>query len=397
MRIKITIKITNRSAEPFDTPFRHSYSGALRRENMSAASPITRQTVGQTFTAALSVLALGVVVQLGAVGWAFIARNHALPEYGDLPTMARLTSPLGMRPDFGSELFNETPELAVIDPNAAAQPPKPTPVPVGSQKTAEAVPQTRFEELVLQGKQLRERGDTGNALTRFREAAAMDPRNPIAIAELAVTYEKMRMPDRSSEQWKRIYEMGDAAGIYFSLAESKLKETQARATLEAMPQTGAAGGPAPDLSVLIEGIAPGALLGLGKIRTEDQTAPDSQKKFTLHIPVRARPRAKVDVHDLVIHVMFYDKVDGKNVVQTSANVGSKWVSSPVDWADSDTEELAVEYQLPRPERTKRETREFFGYLVRIYYKQQLQAAVAEPERLAQQYPAPAILPNTNDP
>ncbi len=363
---------------------------------MPAASPITRQTVGQTFTAALSVLGLGVILQLGAVGWAFIARNHALPDFGEMPTMARLTSPVGMRPDFSSDLFNESPELPIIDPNAATVPPKPTPVPVGSQKAAEAVPQTRFDELILQGKQLRERGDTGNALTRFREAGAMDPRNPIAIAELAATYEKMRMLDRSAEQWKRIYEMGDAAGIYFSLAESKLKETQARAILEAMPQTGAAGGPPPDTSVMIEGIAPGAMIGLGKLRTQDQADADAQKKFTLHIPVRARPRAKVDVHDLVIHVMFYDKVDGKNVVQTSANVGSKWVTSPVDWADSDTEELAVEYQLPRPDRTKREAREFFGYLVRIYYKQQLQMAVAEPERLGQQYPAPAVLSKPND-
>ena len=365
---------------------------------MPAASPITRQTVGYTFTVALGVLGAGVVLQLGAVGWAFIARNHASPEIGDLPTMARLTMPVGMRPDLNGDAFPETPELPSADANPDL-PPRPVPVPVGAQKMPEAVPQTRFDELIQQGKQLRERGDTGNALTRFREAAAMDARNPVAIAELAATFDRMRLFDRSAEQWKRIYEMGDAAGIYFSLAESKLKETQARAILEAMPQTGTPGAPPPDTSVLIEGIAPGALLGLGKIRAEDQEEPGSQKKFTLHIPVRARPRAKIEVHDLVIHVMFYDKVDGKNVVQTSANVGSKWMTTPVDWADTDTEELAVEYQLPRPEpgRARRETREYFGYLVRVYYKQQLQASFAEPERLAQQYPAPAILPKNNEP
>ena len=370
---------------------------------MPVASPITRQTVGHTFTVALGVLGVGVAVQLGAVGWAFIARNHAQVDMGDLPTMARLTSPVGMRPDFSGDPFSETPEQPpqqiTTDAQGAVVPPKPTPVPVGVAKTADAVPQTRFDELVLQGKQLRERGDTGNALTKFREAAAMDPRNPIAIAELAATFEKMQMRERSAEQWKRIYDMGDAAGIYFSLAESKLKETQARAMIEA-GGTGATGAaPPPDTSVLIEGIAPGALVGLGKIRTEDQEEPGSLKKFTLHIPVRARPRAKIEVHDLVIHVMFYDKVDGKNVVQTSANVGSKWMTTPVDWADTDTEELAVEYQLPRPEpgRARRETREYFGYLVRVYYKQQLQASTAEPERLAQQYPAPAILPKNNEP
>ena len=370
---------------------------------MSVASPITRQTVGHTFTVALGVLGVGVAVQLGAVGWAFIARNHAQPDTGDLPMMARLTSPVGMRPDFSGDPFSETPEQPpqqiTTDAQGTVLPPRPVPVPVGAMKTADAVPQTRFDELVLQGKQLRERGDTGNAMTKFREAAAMDPRNPIAIAELAATFEKMQMRERSAEQWKRIYEMGDAAGIYFSLAESKLKETQARAMIEA-GGTGAAGAvPPPDTSLLIEGIAPGALVGLGKIRAEDQDDGGSLKKFTLHIPVRARPRAKIEVHDLVIHVMFYDKVDGKNVVQTSANVGSKWVTPPVDWTDTDTEELAVEYQLPRPEpgRAKRETREYFGYLVRVYYKQQLQASFAEPERLAQQYPAPAILPKNNEP
>ena len=370
---------------------------------MPAASPITRQTVGHTFTAALGVLGLGVVLQLGAVGWAFIARHHAQPDAGELPPMARLTLPLGMRPDFSGDPFTETPEQPpqqlTTEPQAAsAVPPKPTPVPVGAARMAEAIPQTRFDELVLQGKQLRERGDTGNAMTKFREASAMDPRNPIAIAELAATFEKVRLLDRSAEQWKRIYDMGDAAGIYFSLAESKLKETQARAIMETQPQTAATGAPGPDTTVLIEGIAPGALLGLGKIRNENQEDFSSQKKFTLHIPVRARARARIEVHDLVIHVMFYDKVDGKNVVQTSANVGSKWSTSPVDWMDSDTEELAVEYQLPRPDpgRAKRETREYFGYIVRMYYKQQLQASLAEPERLAEQYPAPAILPK-NEP
>ncbi len=370
---------------------------------MLAASPITRQTVGQTFAVALSVLGLGVLGQLGAVGWAFIARHHAPRPAEDLaisnpPALARLTSPLAMRPDFSADPLIETPEQPpeqlTTDPNA---PMKPTPVPVGAQSAPEAVPQTRFDELVLQGKQFRERGDMGNALTKLREANAMDPRNPIAIAELAATFEKMRLPDRSSEQWKRIYEMGGAAGIYFSLAESKLKETQARALIEAMP----AGTPAsagPDTSTQIDGIAPGALVGLGKITTEDLSDAESLKKFKLRIPIKARPRSKIEVRDLVIHVLFYDKVDGKNVVQTSANVNSRWVSSPADWADTDTEELAVEYQLPRPDpgRAKRETREFFGYLVRVYYKQQLQAATAEPERLAQQYPAPPTLPKNND-
>jgi hypothetical protein len=226
----------------------------------------------------------------------------------------------------------------------------------------------------------------------------MDPRNPVSIAELAYTYEKMNLPDRADEQWKRIYEMGSGAGgVYYSLAESKLKERQARAILGAMPAGSTPAATSPDLSASVDGIAPGAMLGIGKITVDEQIDSDSLKHFTLRIPVKARPRAKIDVKDFVIHVLFYDKVDGRNIVQTSANVNYKWATAPTDWADGDAEELAVDYQLTRPDnaRARRESREYFGYIVRIYYKQQLQAAVADPERLGAQYPAPNVLP-TND-
>jgi hypothetical protein len=60
----------------------------------------------------------------------------------------------------------------------------------------------------------------------------------------------------------------------------------------------------------------------------------------------------------------------------------------VDWTDSDTEELKIEYKLPKPETPaeKRENRKYFGYIVRVYYKRQLQAATSGPDWLAQQYP-----------
>ncbi len=381
----------------FDTARRKTYSRGFIRLYMPVASPITRQTVGATFSVALAVLGLGVVAQMGGVGWAFATRFQMAKKEaaaGDLPLFARLTAPVGMRPDFSSDPFStmmEEPLPTSGELRPPGFPPRPGPVPVGSPKAVETVPQTRFDELILQGKQLRERGDTGNALTKFREAGAMDPRNPIAIAELAATFDRMRLPERAAEQWKRIYEMGDTAGIYFSLAESKLKETRTRAILETAPQ------PAPTAATPVEGIAPGLLVGLGRVRSEDRSDAASLKRFTLLIPIKARPQSKIEVRDLVIHVLFYDKLDGKNVVQTSANVNSKWVTSPADWTDTDTEELAVEYQLPRPEagQTKREVREFFGYIVRVYYKQQLQAATAEPERLAEQYPAPPIL-KTNE-
>lgn len=371
---------------------------------MPIAAPITRQTAGQTFTIALAVLGVGVLLQLGAVGWAFVARFHEErePVPAEPPMFARLTAPVGMRPDFTADPFSTTIEEAPTPTLGEMRPPgalaRPVPVPARTAKPTEDVPLTRFDELVQQGKYFRDRGDTANALTRFREAGAMDPRNPIAIAELAATLEAMRLPDRAAEQWKHIYEMGRAAGIYFSLAESKLREVQAQARLDAL-----GGGGAP---VLPGSTGPGttgggggaATVAVGKLRVEERNDAASQKRFKLIIPIKSLGQAKIEAPHLAIHVLFYDRLDGTTVVQTSANVNSKWVTAPADWADSDTEELAVEYQLPMPEKGsgKREVREFYGYLVRIYYKGQLQSATAEPARLNDDYPAPATLPRKSD-
>jgi hypothetical protein len=137
-----------------------------------------------------------------------------------------------------------------------------------------------------------------------------------------------------------------------------------------------------------------ATLSLLPIALEEQPDEQSIKHFSLHIPIKTRPDTHINVRDVVVHVLFYDLVGGQTVVQTSGNVKARWVNPPADWIKSDTEELAVEYDLPKPGAgaTRREIRKYYGYLVRVYYRNQLQAAIAEPERLRRQYPAPPILP-----
>src|SRR5258708_6987302 len=129
--------------------------------------------------------------------------------------------------------------------------------------------------------------------------------------------------------------------------------------------------------------AAGATVGLLPITLEDVPDPNSIARFNLHIPIQARPNAQINTHALLIHVLFYDIVDGKEVVQTSANVTSRWARQPPEWSQRDTEELQVEYQLPKPHpgTGQRGDRKYFGYIVRLYYQQQLQTAVALPELL----------------
>ncbi len=359
----------------------------------AAVSPIARPSVGRTFIVAISLLGCIALAQIGAVGWMFANRfttlterakqgparlvaTNAAPAPGDLATTATLDA----RDPFEA--------ARNVPPSSEPIAPPPKPVPVSSAKlNPQAPPETRYQELVLTGKQLRERGDTGSALVKLREAMALEPQNPEVIAELAVTFERMSQMDKAAEQWKRIFDMGDAAGSFFIAAESRMKMSQAQAIAAAQSIQGVGANNAP-----LSRLKPDAVLGIGEITRQDK--PESGGlRFALRVPIKSKRGEKVGVADVDIHVLFYDMVDDKTPVQTSADVSYRFASAPIDWATGDPEMLEVEYsqQPPLARGPKTEKRVYHGYVVRVYYKGQLQDLRAEPETLNAKFPAPQTL------
>lgn len=275
--------------------------------------------------------------------------------------------------------------------------PRPTPVPV----RRVATPESRVNDLLNLARILRDRGDTSTALTRLREAQVIAPMNCQIVSEMAMTYEKMGLTEKAIEQWRRIYLLGERAGIYYAAAEAKLQAYELPSPPAATPT------PAPQLDGGLpppEGpatLASKPLLSLGRVGTVDDTL-NSQplRRLKLRVPIQARPGAHVDVHDVVIQVFFYDQTPEGSIVETNANVSSTWASSPVDWNKPEPEVLEVEYAQPEPDiksaRTQ-EHRNYFGYVVRVYYKNDLNAMVAEPVKLLKQFPPPVTLPNSDLP
>ena len=141
------------------------------------------------------------------------------------------------------------------------------------------------------------------------------------------------------------------------------------------------------------GFQPGASIGVGEITSEQDAEGPAMQRLTLRVPLMVRPQTKIDVRDMVIQVLFYDTLDDKKDVRTNANVSSRWATSPPDWNGDETEVLEVEYHqaAPDPKAATKENRKYACYIVRVYYKDELQAARAAPPRLAQQFPAPQFL------
>src|SRR4026209_21790 len=101
--------------------------------------------------------------------------------------------------------------------SAAAQPSVP---PAAALSTP---PPSIVGQLLREGKEFRERGDTTNALARFQEALDSEPHNSGVLQEMAQTYESMQMFDRANDVWRRIKQISPSDSSTYALADRRLK------------------------------------------------------------------------------------------------------------------------------------------------------------------------------
>ena len=86
-----------------------------------------------------------------------------------------------------------------------AAPPVSTPAPPATQTApspeavAQMPPPSLVNQLLREGVELRDRGDTTNALARFEEALESEPSNVTVLEEIAKTYDSMQLYDKSNE------------------------------------------------------------------------------------------------------------------------------------------------------------------------------------------------------
>jgi hypothetical protein len=79
------------------------------------------------------------------------------------------------------------------------------------------------DQLLREGIELRDRGDTTNAVERLQEALNSEPNNVAVLAELAKTYDLAQLYDRANEKWRKLQEMGPSAGAAYEVADRRLK------------------------------------------------------------------------------------------------------------------------------------------------------------------------------
>ena len=276
---------------------------------------------------------------------------------------------------------------------------------------AQTSPPTLVEQLLREGTELRDRGDTTNALARFEEALESEPSNVQVLEEIAKTYDSMQLYDKSNDVWRKLHDMGPSAGEAYALADQRLKlgvstpattdAGMASASLDAASHRDVAGNPE------------GPVMGITEVKAAETPDPDAETNLALKIGIKKQPGTTIDHTKVKILVEFYDTVGDKDVKLTDADVNYEWLTPKHDWSDTNPEVLSVSYLRPKtgvgsPQsslseaaatvrpgqkgRVKSSTadsgkRKYLGYRIRIYYDDKLQAVQAEPSRLLQLFPA----------
>ena len=340
-----------------------------------ASPPISKPTVSNTFTVAIIILGIAAILQIVAVSYAFFyktqAQQAALSQATAQPNPITPTAPKVKRPQ----------------PVATKPTPAPPPPPAAPIRTSA---ETRVAGLIQQAKKFRDAGDMQAALVKLREADTLSRNDALTASEMAATYELMGLTNKALVQWNRVFEMGDSAGALYQLA--KMKIFGDTITNNNTMNSGSGGIPG------TAGIQPGSVMGLIDVQANEENDPAAEKKVTLKIGLKARTDISLDVNDVVIQVFFYDLIDNQHIVQTNAQVSSQWTTTPADWADDGIEILEVGYFQPKSQSTETldipaETHEYLGYIVRVYYKGELEDVRADPVRLLTLFPPPLEVEN----
>jgi len=365
---------------------------------MPAVLPKPGTSVCRTFLAAITLLGVVAAGEIGVLAWHGFSQKPGGSVIVEHPASSLSSSEA---PTVGT--VEEQLVAAAVEKSLVAALPKPLPSPAPMRPVV--TPESQVAGLMELARALRDQGDTGTAMTRLRQAQAILPNHAPVISEMALTYEKMGLTDKAVQQWRRIYEMGEKAGIYYAAAEAKLRALQLPdSTPEETPAPPAAGALAPDAAA-----ESGPPLSLGNVGTTDDTGnTQPARRLKLRVPILARAGSPIQPRDVVIQVFFYEQLKDGSVVETNAAVTSSWARrmspegevQPVDWSTPAPEVLEVDYAQPefdpKDPRT-RERRNYFGYSVRLYYKGILNAKFADPVKLLSQFIAPSALPSTDLP
>jgi hypothetical protein len=218
-------------------------------------------------------------------------------------------------------------------------------------------------------------GVAETALDELRKADLMLPDNPIVKRELAFTLQKMgRMNEARIVLQNGADPLVEGGGDISTPPAGSLEEP-----LDAsLPGIAPLPMPQPETESLNPSMAMGPIR-LGQCQMQrDMTA---ENRMTFTVPLLASPSGELNPAQMNVDVFFYEQWPKGQIELRRGEPAQFAFDEAVDFS-SGTEHLNVTFNLPSEEDLAANgARKYYGYIVRLYYQQQLIDTQASPTSL----------------
>jgi len=278
------------------------------------------------------------------------------------------------------------------------------PAPSGANDRPVSTGNTQADELLDVALQSRDLGDNEGALEALNRADLLAPNNERIAREKSMTLKRLGKPDEvkstpmssppaggaparpASSSRIELLPEGDASDPIPPLPPSS-EPAPAGSPVESLNRSfGSSGGKSSTASLVAA--APLATvngaLSLGECRIERDPTVTRGERFSLKVPLIAAKGEIIDPDQMLLDVLFYDKVNGERVELTMADKPKFAYDTPGDFKNG-KEVLSVLYNLPEfsaNEVAQLGRHVFYGYVVKLYYKNRLMGAVVNPPDLS---------------
>jgi hypothetical protein len=244
-------------------------------------------------------------------------------------------------------------------------------VPAVSDKIAQ------IDSLNDQAQMLMRQNNLKDGLDLLIKAEDIDPRNPNTLKSLAESYYLMNDAPRAKQYWQRLVDLGPGVGTVYALAKDHVlllgnHEADALAETSTLPR----------------------FIYIDMVEKTPVETLNGQAQFHLRTELKRKDpdMPSFDQKKLRPYVIFYQQTADGNLTPDLGQHGGAFEDTFLFWGKKNKEAFGVDYimpvsGLPGPNNTT--TGEYYGFVIGIYYNNELQDVRSEPADLITRMPLPA--------
>lgn len=336
----------------------------------------TKRLRPKTYSVAVYLVAGVVAIQIIMVISVFWLRAMVVPVNVKFPVALLKpgitpTSVTPAIPTIAPSSQSKLPDLPSL-PNLATSIPHPAllSIPTVSDKIAQ------ISSLNDQAQMLMRQNDLKSGLDLLIKAEDIDPRNPNILKSLAETYYLMNDAPRAKQYWQRLVDLGPGVGTVYALAKDHVlllgnHEADALAEPSTLPR----------------------YIYIDEVEKTPVETLNGQPQFHLRTELKRKnpEMPSFDQKKLRPYVIFYQQTADGKLVPDLGQHGGSFENTFLFWGKKNKEPFGVDYIMPTPGLpgpNKTTLGEYYGFVIGIYYDNQLQDARSEPGDLITRMPLP---------